>query len=146
MAEMRKTTIRMPDHFYALCEREAATSGLSLAGLAREALLARVIWGAMARGEPEYAVAHQLAVAARADGGARALEPDAILNTIDAVLDYAPEAIDEIIRRLDANAPEHAAYVRQLYRIPPGGFSTDADRDAVNHQSPPAEAEGLVRS
>jgi hypothetical protein len=128
---MRRTTVRLPHHFYDLVEAEASASGLSVAALYREAIMSRVIWGQATRGESVYAVAHQVALAARNIWSAvdRAPgEPAAAARAIYSIREHAPDSLDEILRALDERDPEVASYLRELYLVPPGGFAADAMR------------------
>lgn len=144
MAEMRKTTIRMPDHFHRLIEVEAEASGLSFAGLVREALFARVVWGRRMRGDESFSAASQLAVALRGGDNASNEDPAEVLKTAQAITVHAADALDEQLRILDACSPDRSIWVRQLYGIPPGGFAADSIlAEPETHKTPPAEAEGV---
>lgn len=131
MPEMRRTTLRMPEHFHSLLEHEAAEAGLSVAGLIREAAFARVLWGRATRGESIYGTAAQVAHALQS-GAETPQEPStqAIDDVVVSVLENGARELNGLLRVLDKRDPERGSLLRQFYGLAPGQFAPMGDHRA----------------
>ncbi len=126
MPDTRRITARLPDDFLSYVEAEAEASGLSVSGLVREALIARVLLGRLIRGESLYTAAYDVAVALRGEHDPDAAHAAEHASLTAAILRYAPDELDHIIQRLEETAPDRAALLREMYGIPPRRFARES--------------------
>ncbi len=126
MSDARRVTARLPEAFHRMVEMEANESGLSISGLIREAIIARVLLGRAIRGESLYVAGYTIATAMRETHDPEAEHPGEVARVVRSILQHAPSELDAILERLDQTDKPRAEYCRHLYAIPPNRWARDS--------------------
>lgn len=124
---MRRVTVRFGAAAHTVVEEAARAEGCSFAQYVREATLMRAAWdlavgiGGEAR-DVEAITDAVRSLRAQLDVGVSAEAMDERVRVAPAIAKAVPAELNAALRRLDAEAPDLAAVVRDVYTIPNGAF------------------------